>query len=130
MGLTLVGTMIVSCLDDENTETFSYKYSAIDSISVDTIMPVFRVTEIKTYFKTTNSCQQFYNYDYTALGKERTVAAVIAEDQNQSCEEIISNQESVLKFRPEARGIYTFRFWNGRDADGQDQFIIKEIQVN
>lgn len=130
LGILLFGNLAVSCLDDEPVETYVYKYSAIDSIAIDTIMPVNKVTKIHTYFKTDKSCQYFYNYDYNIVGNERTVAVILAEDDDSSkCNDIIANHERTLNFLPERPGDYTFRFWNGKDNNGNDKFIITKVTI-
>jgi len=129
IGLALTGLVVVSCLDDEPVTDVVFRYKAIDSVQIDTILPARQVTEIKTYFTTQNGCQVFFDYDYTILGNERTVSVVISEVQNQGCTEIIQSHSPVLKFKPESSGIYTFRFWSGVDQDGQDLFIIREIEI-
>jgi|SRR5690606_3908469 len=129
VGLVLIGIVAVSCLDDEPISNVVFKYSAIDSVQIDTIMPARQVTEIKTYFTTKNGCQQFFNYDYTILGNERTVSVMVSEAQDQNCTLEQQVHSPVLNFKPESPGIYTFRFWNGVDEDGQDLFIIREIEI-
>lgn len=125
----LMGISVVSCLDDEQTESFVYRYSPIDSVTIDTAIYIHQIAEIKTYFKTSNNCQFFYDYDYSAVGKERTVAVILAQKSNQSCDEIVSNEVRTLRFRPEKQGLYTFRFWQGKDENDEDQFIIHKLNV-
>ncbi len=129
VSLFLIGLITVSCLDDEPTMNITYQYRPIDSIQIDTILPSRQVTEIKTFFTTTNSCQEFFNYEYSILGNERTVAIITSELQDVNCAEVIENKSFTLKFKPESSGIYTFRFWNGVDENGQDSFIIREIEI-
>ncbi len=129
IGLVLMGIATISCLDDEPIANVVYKYDAIDSVQIDTIMPARQVTEIKTYFTTENGCQRFFDYDYTILGNERTVSVIVSELEDQVCTESAQVYAPVLYFKPEAGGTYTFRFWNGVDEDGQDLFIIREIEI-
>jgi len=129
IGLILISLSVVSCLDDEPTVEVVYKYKAVDSVQIGEIHPSRQVTEIRTYFTRTNSCENFFNYEYHILGNERSVSAIFSEFEDASCEEISEPSYSVLQFKPENSGIYTFRFWNGLDENGQDVFIIKEIEI-
>jgi|SRR5690606_35194905 len=129
VGLFLIGILAVSCLDDEPVVNVSYQYRPIDSIQIDSVYSVFQVTEIKTFYSTSNTCQEFFNYDYTALGNERTVAIIAAEVEEPNCTDITEIESFTLKFRPERPGTYSFRFWNGKDENGQDKFIIREIEI-
>lgn len=129
VGLFMIGIFAVSCLDDEPVMNVTYQYRPVDSIQIDSIFPAGRVTEIKTFFTTTNGCQQFFDYEYTGLGNERTVSIITSEVQGSGCKNITEPESFILKFNPESAGIYTFRFWNGQDANGQDIFIIKEVRI-
>lgn len=129
VGLMFIG-IVTSCLDDEPITNVVYKYNAIDSVQIDTIMPARQITQIKTYFTTQNGCQQFFDYDYTILGNERTVSVIISELQDQSCTLGQQVHAPVLNFKPNTPGNYTFRFWNGVDENGQDLFIIREVEVH
>lgn len=129
VGLFLIGIFAVSCLDDEPVMNVTYQYRPVDSIQIDSIYPARQVTEIKTFFTTTNGCQQFFNYDYTAIGNERTVSIITSEIEDVSCTDVTKVQSFVLKFSPEFPGTYTFRFWNGKDENGQDTFIIREVNI-
>lgn len=129
VSLFLIGILTVSCLDDEPVMNVSYQYRPIDSIQIDSIYPARQVTEIKTFFTTTNGCQQFFDYDYTILGNERTVSVITSEVQEAGCTEITEVESAILRFSPTESGTYRFRFWNGKDADNQDIFIITEVQI-
>lgn len=129
VGLFLIGIMTASCLDDEPVMNVTYNYRPIDSVQIDSIYPARQVTEIKTFFTTTNGCQQFFDYDYNALGNERTVSVITSEIEELGCTDITETEFYTLHFKPETSGTYTFRFWNGKDAEGQDMFIIREIEI-
>jgi len=129
IGLFLIGLTVTSCLDDEPTLNVTYQYKAIDSVQVGEIHPARQVTEIKTFFTRTSSCENFFDYEYHILGNERSVSMVTSKYSDNSCEETSDPASYVLQFKPEASGIYTFRFWNGVDENGQDIFIIREIEI-
>lgn len=129
VGLFLIGIFAVSCLDDEPVMNVTYQYRPVDSIQIDSIYPARQVTEIKTFFTTTNGCQQFFDYDYTALGSERTVSVITSQIEGSGCTEMTESESFTLNFKPEESGIYTFRFWSGKDENGQDIFLIREIQI-
>lgn len=129
VSLFLIGIFAVSCLDDEPVMNVTYQYRPVDSIQIDSIYPARQVTEIRTFFTTTNGCQQFFDYDYSAIGNERTVSVITSQIQDTGCTEITEAKSFILKFNPENPGLYTFRFWNGKDENGQDTFIIREIQI-
>lgn len=129
VGLFLIGIITVSCLDDEPTMNIAYQYRPVDSIQIDSIYPARHVTEIQTFFTTTSGCEEFFDYDYTILGNERTVSVVTSEIQDVGCTDVSESKSFILKFKPTESGVYTFRFWSGLDENGQDTFIIREIAI-
>ena len=42
---------------------------------------------------------------------------------------IAQDTMDVFNFRPEEKGIYTFKFWNGKDSSNQNIWIEKTIVV-
>lgn len=121
---------LTSCLnDDERTDNVFYRYSPIDSIGIDVVNGVMEVTEIKTYFTAPAECEQFFDYDYRAMGAERKVALITSRPENSICGESEEVSYSVLKFKPASRGEYTFLFWKGNDEDGFPVYLEKKILI-
>lgn len=129
IGLFIFSLSVASCLDDEPTLNVSYQYKSIDSVQIGEIHPAREVTKIKTFFTRTSNCENFFDYEYHILGNERTVSIVTSKYSDSSCEEISEPASYVLQFKPEMSGLYTFRFWGGTDENGQDIFIIREIEI-
>lgn len=129
VGLFLIGIVMVSCLDDEPTMNITYQYKPVDSIEIDSIYPARQITEIKTYFTANSGCEEFFDYEYTILGNERTVSIITSELQDVACTQANESKSFILKFQPKSSGVYIFRFWSGIDANGQDTFIIREIEI-
>jgi len=125
----IIGLGIASCLDDEPTLNAVYNYKAIDSVRIGEIHPARQVTEIKTFYTQTNSCEYFFDYEYQILGNERNVMMVTAKNEEPGCEPQSRVDSSFLQFKPESGGTYRFRFWSGTDENGQDTFIIREIEI-
>ena len=127
--LMLAGFFSYSCLDDEPTVNVKYLFAPIDSVQIGEIKPARQVTEIRTFYTRNNECETFFDYDYTITGNERTVTMLISSLQANDCLEITEADFHTLQFRPEQSGLYTFRFWNGNDQDGQPIFIIRKIEI-
>lgn len=129
VGLFIFSTFALqSCLDDESTQNVTYHYKGIDSIKVGEINSARQITEITTYFTRINECEQFFDYEYQGLGNERTVSMVTFRVEG-TCSEAASVDSTVLRFKPEFPGNYTFRFWNHNDEDNNPVFITEEILI-
>ena len=122
---------IYSC--DNNRDN----YDEIESISpfkIDSVkiaqpeMDVFTVQTIKTYSTYPSACDDFFGYDYIRNGLERNVVAY-SYTINGTCTQATRVGVNGFNFRPEEKGIYTFKFWNGKDSSNQNIWIEKTIVV-
>lgn len=127
----LLSIVVFSCSnrDDDNLieETTSVK---IDSIKIpQTVMAVFDIQTITTYSDYNLQCEGFYGYDYLYTGEfDRTVTAYKFKT-NSSCTTVAA-RASKINFKPLKAGTYIFKFWNGKDEAGADQWIEKTVMVN
>ena len=117
-----------SCLDDESTQNVTYHYKGIDSVKIGEVNPARQITEITTYFTKVSSCEEFFDYEYQGLGNERTVTMVTYRVQT-SCTQGTSVDSTVLRFKPDLPGNYTFRFWNHNDESNNPVFITQEVLI-
>lgn len=124
-----LGLLTVSCLDDEQVDNIYYQMKPIDSIDIQAVNGVREITEIKTYYTKSGSCEDFFDYDYRGFDMERRVALITWKVEGDNCTEISEADYAVLRFRPEKAGDYTFKFWNGNDSTNQPVFIEKTITI-
>ena len=123
---------IYSC--DNNRDN----YDEIESISpfkIDSVkiaqpeMDVFTVQTIKTYSTYPNGCTGFYDYNYEKDDLDRYVTTYAYKLKNATCTQATRVETNGINFRPEVRGTYTFKFWNGKDANNNNVWIEKTIVV-
>lgn len=127
--LTLCGIFVSSCLENERVDEVYYQLRPIDSIDIGAINNVNEVTEIKTYYTRTSSCEEFFDWDYFAWDFNRNVAIVTAKIENDSCTAVSEREYSTLLFRPIKSGEYNFKFWKGDDQDGNPVYIERKILI-
>lgn len=126
----VLGFGLTSCLNDDNRPVnVYYQYRPIDSVEIGAINGVMEVTEIKTYFTASDSCEGFFDYDYSAMGPIRKVALITSKVEGQNCAAEPFADYSVLRFRPASRGEYTFLFWKANDEDGYPVYFEKKIYI-
>ena len=70
----------------------------------------------------------FFGYDYIRNGLERNVIAY-SYTINGTCTQATRVGVNGFNFRPEEKGIYTFKFWNGKDNSNKDIWIEKTVVV-
>ena len=122
--------LLINC-NDRNNENFvqSVGRVKIDSVKVvQDSMAVFSIQTIKTYSNFANNCEGFYGYDYIHTNQlVRSVSAFKFKTATECGEEVA--RASYINFQPQVPGIYTFKFWNGTNATGENLWIEKTIKV-
>ena len=124
------GLLFLSC-DDRHDENV---IQSVDAIKIDSVkiaqdtMDVFTVQSIKTYSTYPDGCHGFYGYDYIREDMTRKVVSY-AYKVNGNCTQATHTDASIINFRPEQTGTYTFKFWNGKDSSNNNIWIEKTIVV-
>lgn len=122
--------LAISC-DDRNDDN---EIQSVDAVKIDSVkipqdtMDVFTVQTIKTYSTYPDGCHGFYGYDYIREDMTRKVVSY-AYKVNGGCTLATHTDASGINFRPEEKGTYTFKFWNGKDSSNNNIWIEKTIVV-
>lgn len=129
--LVLLITLTLLNCNDRNEENLIQSVSRvkIDSVKIaqDT-MAVFTIQTIKTFSNFSTKCEGFYGYDYIHADQlTRTVSAFKFKTATDCGEEVA--RASQINFQPQTPGNYLFKFWNGKNAAGENIWIEKIITV-
>lgn len=127
--LMMLGTfMNCNDRDDENL------IQSIDRVKIDSVkipqdtMAVFSIQTLKTFSNFTTKCEGFYGYDYIYTDQlTRSVSSFKFKTEKDCGEEV--TRASQINFQPQIRGKYLFKFWNGKNAAGENSWIEKTIIV-
>ena len=121
--------LVISCDRNDDNEIKSIDLVKIDSVKIaqDT-MDIFTIQTIKTYSTYNDGCHGFYGYDYLRNGLTRNVASY-QYTVNGNCTQATRVGVNGFNFRPEEKGTYTFKFWNGKDNSNNDLWIEKTVVV-
>jgi len=118
-----------SCsLDDDNTYVGTIVIP-IESVEIPEEFVYGETYEIKITYNRPSTCYQFYNFLYDINGNERTVAVINSVYSNSSC---IEEEESItvsLNFIVTGTETYLFKFYQGHDEEGEDQYFLVEVPV-
>lgn len=127
---TLFVLLLFSCVNDDDVRPVTLRAVTVDSVRIGEIGAGTQgETEITTFVTRRSSCEGFYGYDYQRVGTERTVTVFNFITQDANCQEIAEFQENSFNFSPVDPGTYTFRFWSGTNAEGDNMFINKEVII-
>ncbi|MCK8523209.1 hypothetical protein M0D21_16640 [Aquimarina sp. D1M17] len=127
----LLATFLIGCdLDDDNTNFF-YELVSIESVSVPDSFTRGETYTIDVNYFRPSSCHGFAGFDYNRFANERTVSVVNLVVNPDNCEDLGTTEliEQSFDFVVGIENSYVFRFWQGRDDDGNNQFLTIEVPV-
>ncbi|WP_046746088.1 hypothetical protein [Kordia zhangzhouensis] len=125
--------MLQACsVDDNSTAEFQFEFIPIESVEMPQEFNFGNTHTIHVTYKQPTTCHSFSNFQYVQEPQNvRNVAVVNFVAIRSDCETLeeefktVSFNFSVLDTEP-----YTFKFWQGKDANGQDMYLIYEVSVN
>ncbi|KAA1247653.1 hypothetical protein [Aquimarina sp. RZ0] len=129
--MIILSACLHSCLDDDDRINFFYEAVPIEEVDIPdqfTRGEVFKITV--SYFRPSD-CHSFGGFDYDRVSNERTVAVVNVVFDDRVCQDLEQNDmvETSLNFLVGSEDSYIFRFWQGRDDQGENQFLTIEVPV-
>ncbi|WP_051269822.1 hypothetical protein [Flavobacterium suncheonense] len=128
--VTFIAFALSSCSSDDGQEDVTYELLPIQEVTLPSTFKTNQDNIIEVRFLRPTTCHGFNSFYYEKEGMTRTVAVEAIVFNGNECEpltESIATQN--LKFRPEATGEYTFKFWQGKDEQGTDIFLTFQILV-
>ena len=120
---------LFSCqLDDDNTPSFHFEVMPITSVEVPEQFVHGNTYEISVSYNRPSTCHQFNDFIYSVEGAERSVAVVNTVYSigcaNDPEEVSVGFDFAVLSFET-----HIFKFYQGVDETGLDQYLIVEVPV-
>lgn len=122
--------IVVSCsFEDKNDTSVHFELLPIESVEMPADFYAGTENEIIIKFLRPTSCHGFDGFYYEKDEFTRTVAVQSFVLEQSGCT-ALTNQilEQTLKFKPSDPGTYLFKFWKGKDSNGDD--IFEEISVD
>ncbi len=121
---------LMSCSSDDGINFF-YEPIAIENIEIADEFIRGQTHEITvTYFRP-SSCHNFDGFDYNRNNNERFVAIISTVFNDRACDDLAEtdSREATINFLAGSEESYIFNFWQGRDANGENQFLTIEVPV-
>lgn len=130
IALSLALFLVVSCSLDDDSENFSFEILPIESVDIPDEFTLGQTYPITVSYFRPSSCHAFKEFYYLKENNERTVAAINYVFERSNCEDLTDELvEATFNFVVTSNGSYIFKFWQGEDASGEDQYLIKEVPV-
>ncbi len=120
-----------SCSMDDESDKFHYALLPIESVDIPAEFTLGETYDITIRYFRPSTCHAFDGFYYEKNLNTRTIAVqnVIFEQNN--CVNLSETLvEQNLEFYVTNNGSYIFKFWQGKDATGEDIFLEYEIPVN
>lgn len=127
--------LLFSCSPDDDFPKYHLETLPIEAVvSIPEEMVLGEEHEIVLKYRRPTTCYGFNNFYYDKDLNVRTVAinAIVQEDN--SCVSLADQAiedlpEVTLRFKPTGNGTYVFKFWTGKDDQGENTFTEYEIPV-
>ncbi len=118
-----------SCLND-NEPNFSFELLPIDEFTVPASFTFGEKSTIAIKYTLENSCYYFDNLYYEYQDTTRIVAVNVSISLNDACAEMISQEEYEFEVDVTQEEDYIFKFWKGKDSNGENIFEEVIVPVN
>lgn len=119
-----------SCSPDSGTN-YSLELLPVESVEIPTEFTLGETYQMKMFYRIPTTCHSYNSIYYHKNLNERTVAVEALVYQQNNCQELTENNlyECSFDFLVTSNGSYVFKFWQGKDEQGNDLFLEYEIPV-
>ncbi|MDN3491642.1 hypothetical protein [Winogradskyella bathintestinalis] len=123
-------TILTSCSVDDGDSTYiSTETLPIESVELPEQFAFNETYEILITYNRPTACHRFYNFFYDIHENERTIAVINSVYQDASCEESPESVTVSLNFIVTGTETYVFKFFQGYDEEGEEQYLVVEVPV-
>ena len=123
-------TSLLSCSVDNDNTTYTYSVLPVESYVVPDSFTMGETYEIKLKYQKPSACHFFQGIYYDTNLNTRTIAIQTAVQDNQVCTtDVPPVSEVSFNFTVNNTGSYIFKFYKGKDANGENIFEEVEIPV-
>jgi len=122
--------LLVSCSIDDDSSNVSIETLPIKTAIVPTEFEFGSKYDITISYDLPSGCHSFYDLFYQYEGSSRTVAVNSLVDENGVCTDDIREIEYTFEVSVVQQEDYTFKFWKGTDAGGENIFEEIIVPVN
>jgi len=118
-----------SCSLEDDNSYVGTEVMPIESVEIPEHFIYGESYEILITYNRPSTCYQFYNFLYDIEGNERTVAVVNSVYSDTSCVDDLESVTVSLNFMVTGTETYLFKFYQGHDEEGEDQYYLAEVPV-
>ena len=129
VALSLALFLFASCSVDDGYN-YSFEVLPVESVDIPDEFTLGEVYPITVSYFRPSTCHYFKEFYYLRENNQRTVAPINYAYESNDCESLTDELvEATFNFIVTSNGSYIFKFWQGEDANGEDQYLIIEVPV-
>ncbi|WP_309613494.1 hypothetical protein [Flavobacterium sp.] len=120
-----------SCSPGDDTQ-YSYRLIPIESIDIPAEFTLGETYPITVHYTVPTSCYHFSSLYYEKDLNVRTIAVENVVEQRNNCQELSTADGAstyTFNFYVTSNGTYIFKFYQGKDNQGNDIFLEYEVPV-
>lgn len=120
-----------SCSPGDDTQ-YSYRLIPIESIDIPAEFTLGETYPITVHYTVPTSCYHFSSLYYEKDLNVRTIAVENVVEQRNNCQELSTADGArtyTFNFYVTSNGTYIFKFYQGKDDQGNDVFLEYEVPV-
>ena len=119
-----------SCSLDDDRDDFSLEILPIESVDIPDSFTIGQTYPITVTYLKPSTCHLFREFYYAKDNNIRTVAVIDYKFLRNDCEDLEDELvEATFNFHVTSNGSYIFKFWQGEDVDGENQYLTIEVPV-
>jgi PBP1b-binding outer membrane lipoprotein LpoB len=120
-----------SCSTDDNSgPKYLFEFARIESVDIPTEMVVGSTYHIVIHYRKPSTCHYYNGFYYEKDGNVRTIAVESAVVQSNNCQLLTDEiADCSFDFYATTEGSYVFKFYQGKDDQGNNIFLQYEIPV-
>lgn len=133
MALTVLAGLTVSCALDEPDPNFNAAFLPVVSVDVPQSMQPGHRYSFKLYYNRPSECYYYNGFSTQQNGNDFKVAVSSIVLENNNCEPLLHTEAEVAVFDFECPQSsfqeFTFHFYSGQSATGEDQYVDVTVPV-
>lgn len=126
----LVSFFLFNSCSPEDGPNYSYELRPIVSVDIPSEFTLGGVYTITLHYNRPTTCHYYNAISYHKYLNERTIAVETAKEERNDCTATPNDIATCsFDFQVTSNGSYVFKFWQGKDEQGNDIYLIYEIPV-
>ena len=126
--LIVIASFSACSLGDE-TPNQHFEYVPITEVDIPDQFTFGETYEIIVSYTLPSSCYSFYNFEYIYDETSREVYTYAIVNDDATCPQSTIEGEYIINVETRQSEPYIFKFWQGSDNQGNDEYLIIEVPV-